>query len=44
MSSTSGLSYSQVSGQPTLYINSLAGDSGNVTIAVKIGTMTLIQK
>ena len=43
-SSTSGLSYSQIANQPTLYVNSMEGDSGHVTIAVKIGTMVLLQK
>ena len=43
-SSTSGLSYSQLTGQPTIYVNSMAGDSGHVTIAVKIGTMVFLPK
>lgn len=43
-SSTSGLSYSQLSGQPTIYVNSMAGDSGHVTIAVKVGTMVFLPK
>ena len=43
-SSTSGLSYSQLAGQPTLYVNSMAGDSGHITIAVKVGTMVFLPK
>ena len=42
--SSAGLVYAQQSGQPTLYVNSMSGDSGHVTIAVKIGTVVLIQK
>ena len=42
--SSAGLIYAQQSGQPTLYVNSMSGDSGHVTIAVKIGTMVLLQK
>ena len=43
-SSTSGLSYSQIANQPTLYVNSMVGDSGHITIAVKIGSIVLLPK